>query len=485
MENFPATIVYGEDNTVYIQDILSTVATGNYVKGIREGNKIICASNQTIDYYPEYGYGINIGVLETEIKEDVVDFYYDPDVTEFSFILGDDGSLTLDLPGEPFDGENPPQYVIGIYYSDELEFIGYCDYYQKYEPTALQQVTMPKDAEVNSYVFVDEYNFAKLVDVAYYGNKLYIQGLTDMLPEATIVATIDGDKAYVTQNEYLGIYFDQFFIVTKVLYDNPDYDENDYNSDPYILAPGDAVFTLNIDPEGGIITADEDGVYLSLQPDEESYFHAINIFGKFSLKLQAAPTGTPANPVMLEYHTEWAPYQGFNDFMFTLSNFSTEGNLLDTETLYYKIYIDGEPLIFEEEIGLDLNGNETVKYQYVPDQQIFMVYEFNNNNDIFKFTHNSFDIGIYYEGITTIGVQSMYMYNNTFTYSEIVTLNVETGEVTTSGTETKVEEFSNAPIERTEYFTLTGIKVQNPGKGIYLIKDYRKDGKVIIRKMAL
>ena len=73
MDDFPATVVWGEDDAVYIQDILTTVATGNYVKGTVTGNRINVAANQTLDYYEEEGYGINIGVLRTEINGDQVD----------------------------------------------------------------------------------------------------------------------------------------------------------------------------------------------------------------------------------------------------------------------------------------------------------------------------------------------------------------------------------------------------------------------------
>lgn len=486
-EDFPGVVVWGDDNTVYIQDVLSTVASGSYVKGTVSDNKIIVPADQMLDFYVEEGYGIKVGVLRTEIRvdkgEEYVDFYCEPSITEFEYLIGDNGSLTLNLPGRQFDGENPPEYVIGIYYSDEPTFLGFCDYTQKYEETDMVQITMPEGADVQPYVYIDEFNYASLVKVAYVGDKLYIQGLTHMLPEATIVANIEGDMAYVAQNEYLGIYFDQFFIVTKVLIDNPDYNEDDLHSQPYIIAPSDVRFPLTINKEAGIISAEEDGMFLCFQPDEENFDNAITLLGKFTLKYQESAAGTPANPTKLEYATKWAYSQGFNDFMFTLSNFSTEGNLLETETLYYRVFLDGEPLIFGEEVGLDLLKREVVKYAGVPDQQRFMLYGFNNGNDIYKFSDNEFDVGIYKDGLSTVGVQAMYMYDKKITYSDIVTLNIATGDITTEPA--GVEEIASTPVVKREFYNISGVRINDPEKGIYIIKEIHQDGKVNFRKVKL
>lgn len=481
MDDFPATIVWGNDDSVFIQDILSTVPTGNYVKGTISGNRINVAANQTLDYYEDEGYGINIGVLRTEINKDQVDFYYDPSIMEFSYIIDNDGGLSLDLPGRQFDGDLPPEYVIGIYYTDDNSFLGFCDYTQQYKLTELTQITMPVDANVEAYVLIDEFNYASLVDVAYVGDKLYIRGLTAMLPEGTIMANVEGNKAYVDQNEYMGIYFDQFFIMTKVLLDNPDYNEDDESSLPFIMAPSDMKFTLDIDKEAKTISATQDGVYLSFQPDEDTFENSITVLGKFDLKYQSTTSGVPANPTNLSYTTEFASRQGFNDFFFTLSNFSTEGNLLNTETLYYRIFIDDEPLIFGEEIGMNLLNEEVTMYYGVPGQQLYMVYPFNNNEDIFKFSENEFDIGIYVDGVTTIGIQAMYMNEGKQTFSDIVTLDVETGEVTE---EAGVDNISISPIEKIEYYNISGTRVSHPDKGIYIIKEIRRDGKITTRKVA-
>lgn len=474
METFPGIAVWGEDNTVYIQDILSTMATGTYVKGTVNGNKITCQLGQVLEFYPEEGYGIMLVALETDVQEDEVFFNYTTDITQFDYIVSDNGNLTLSLPGRQFDGEIPPQYVIGICYTDEPDlFMGFSDYTQDWELTDNVIMEIPAGAEVEQYVYVDEYEFATLVDVATVGNSLYIRGLLNVPTPVTLMATIDGNKAYVAQNQCLGIYYDQYFLYTRVLYDNPDFDPNDDESLPFIWAPASATFTLNIDKENKIIEATEDGVYLSFQPDEEDYQNIAMILGKFRLTYQGTAAGTPANPTDLDFVTDRAYYYGYNEFSFVLSNHSTTGTLLDDETLFYKIFIDGEELIFQEEVGIDLLGRETVMYKGVPGQQLYMNSLFNNADDIFIWPPNIYFIGIYVDGVSTIGVQSVYFYDNQLTFSDIVTLDVETGEVTT---ESGVETVKQSPVIKTEFFDLGGRRVQNPEKGIYVVKQTHADG---------
>lgn len=493
-DSFPASMVWGEDNSVYIQDIISIFDCGSYVKGTFANNVVTVPTNQILDYSEEEGYGVQIVVMESKVEydpklqEEVINFYYDPSITEFSYTVGDNGSLSLVLPGEPFDKEegddaDVPQYVLGTLYTDEDMFVGFCDYFQDYTQVDYQITTMPKDAEIQQYVMIDEFNYAFLVDVAFDKGKIYIKGLSNQLPTGVIIGDIEGDKAYIAQDEYLGVYMNMSRVFTKVLYDNPDYNEDDETISPFIHAPSDVKFELNVDSETGIISATTPGVYLAIEPDiVNPIFQYVEIFGQFVMKPQSSAAGTPANPINLEYETKWAPMQGWNDFFFTLSNFSTEGTLLNTETLYYRVWVDGEPVIFGEEMGINLIGEEAVMYPNVPGQQYFLPYDFNNNEDIFKYADNIFDIGIYVEGVSTVSVQSMYRYDGEVTYSDVITLDVETGE---SSIDTGVEQITMAPVVAQEFYTLSGVKIQNPDKGIYIVKEIHADGKVTARKVAL
>ena len=487
MDQFPGIIIWGENNKVYFKNLVSVFPDEYFVEGTLSGDIITVPTGQTIGSYESEGYDINFGVLKTVKSimngEEVYTFEYAPEIEYIQFKLGEDGSLEMVLPGDPFNFEDPTDYVAGRYYTDDLTYTGFGDFYQHLEKLDLQMVTIPSDAEVQPYVYIDEFNYAQIVDVAFYGDELYIRGLNSMLPSGTIRAKVEGNKAIVEQNEYLGIYFDQYYIFTKVLYENPAYDENDPDSKPYILAPQDVGFELNIDPETKTIYADKEGIYLSFHCNENDFLNSLGYYGIFELKYQSTFEGIPAAPSSLEYHTEWAPYQGFNDFFFTLSNYSTEGSLLDVDYLYYKVIVDGKPIVFKETNTTNLLGEKVTIYEGVPVAVELMPYLFANYEDVYKFSDNDFDIGIYAYVEETIGVQSVYYYNQKFTYSDIVTLNVQTGEITTETS--GVESIADTDVVSTEYYTPEGRKVLRPEKGIYVKVDTMASGSRIARKIVV
>lgn len=488
-DSFPSTIIWGKDNDVYFKNLLSVFPGEYYLKGTREGNLIKMATNQTIEYYESEGYGINFGVFKTvpgvENGVDVVTFEYAPEIAEIQFTVNEKGELLMVLPGAPFDGEKPTEYVAALYFTDDYSFTGYCDFFQSYTPQDIQFISIPEGLEIKPYVYIDDHNYADVVEVASDDKYLYIRGLNSMLPEGTIRAKISGNKAVVAQNEYLGIYFDQYYILTKVFYDNPDFDENNEESLPLLPAPANIGFELTIDNDNRRIYADTEGVYLSFHCDETDIFNTLGFYSIFELKYQDTFEGTPSNPVNLEYHTEFAEWQGFNDFFFTLSNFSTEGMLLDPTYLYYKVFVDGEPLVFCQEEGYNLLNQKTLMYEGVPFEVELLPYDFNNNADIFKFTPNEFDLGIYLEGITTIGVQTVYFYNNVFTYSDIVTLNVETGETDVTPGQNGVGTSVCDSVASEVYYSLDGVRVDNPEKGIYIRVTRFSNGSFSTRKVMM
>ena len=491
MDVFPANIVWGDNGDVYFKDILSVMQTGSYVKGRVEGDKIIVPANQTVVYDEDFDEGINLGVFKTEVftenGQEYFTLVYDESVENICFSIGEDGKLTLDLPGEPFDGENITEYSIGFYYTEDYSWTGYADFWQEYTQLELEMVTIPSGVETEQYVYVDEYNLASIVDVAFVGNELYIRGLSNQLPEGTIRATIDGDKAYVDQNEYLGVYFDMFYIFTKILLDNPAYDPEDPYSEeaPYIFAPESMKYGLILENDRKIIRSADPDIVLCFHSDPDDIYNYLSLFQDFELKYQSSFEGVPSNPVEVEYQTQWADWQGFNDLFFTLSNFSTEGNLLNTDYLYYSVLLDGELLVFEEEETIDLIGETVITYQGVPSPQIYMPYKFSNDIDISKWSDNIFDVGIYVDGLTTVGVQAVYFYENVLTASDIVTYNVETGETTVTPGNSFVGKVGDKEVVSTEYYDLNGVRVNNPGKGIDVKRTVNSDGSYNIRKVIV
>ena len=484
-DRFPAYVVWGDNNEVYVKDFLSTFMSDTYIKGELNGNTITFATNQLIDYIEDDqgDYGLALGVYKTRISGNDYLFDLDESITEFSITRAKDGSLTLVIPGAQFDGEEVPEYSIGYYYTDDGSFTGYTDFYQHYIPQELVPVEMPEGVTPEQYVFIDDFDYASLVNVAYTDTDIYIQGLDPMIPDGVIKARIDGNKAYVAQNQFIGIYLDIDFIYTKILLMNPEYNPDDINSLPYLMAPADMEFELTFNREEGWISSDNENILLSFQPNEDTWENSNCALGSFILRYQKDSLGIPANPTNLNYSTRNSEYYGYNNFYFTISNYSTGGSLLDDTYLLYRVFVNGEPLIFSEKTVDALNDREMVTYEGVPDEQIWLPFLFSNGEDITKWSSGEFILGIYTNDVQTLTVQTGYIYPGTkMTVSDLVTLDVATGEVTS---ESGVKEVIASPVEKVEYFTLAGVKVANPGKGIFIRKLIHANGLVTSDKVVL
>ena len=493
---YSSTIVWDENGDVYFKDIISIFVTESYVKGSYSDGIITLPMNQTVYYVEDEDYGLNLGVFKSiyynwddEPVDDpdeavYVDMVLETDIDSVTFTVAEDGTVTLQLPG------TEPDYLLGYYYTDYEESFYLTDYifdyYQVYVPVANDVVTMPEGTPVNTFSYIYNPTMGGLVvNVGEVGNDLYIQGLSQQLPEATFVATVlpeDPTLAIVPAGQLVGMTFDRKFVYTNVGYPNPDYDPDDYTSSPVISAP-DENYYLKVEyaADGKTIaslSAFSDNLVLVFNASLEG-MAPVDTFFNLYLKAQDTFAGTPIAASGLQFDTNVIPVLGFANFLFNLPNISTQGNVLMPDNLSYSVIVDSEPIVFMEEKGVNLYNQECIQYEGVTEPTEWLPYTFQNDWDIYKRVGQPYNIGIYIDGVTTIGVQACYTYEGNTTYSAIVTLNLETGDVTTG-----VEGITNASqVVTTEYFTLDGVKVNNPDKGIYVKRSVNCDGSVTVTKV--
>lgn len=108
-------------------------------------------------------------------------------------------------------------------------------------------------------------------------------------------------------------------------------------------------------------------------------------------------------------------------------------------------------------------------------------YTFRNGNDLYHYgSSTKREVGIYIEGMETLGVQSVYKYDGTTTYSDTLTLNIETGQTEVAGIDSVID-WKN--VVNTEYFSLDGRKYDKPVKGLQLVRMTMTDGQTVTRKL--
>lgn len=487
----PSEVVWDGDD-VYIKDIISDVDAGSYVKGTISGDKITLTLPQTIVFYDDMEFGYNLVMLkidsyfDEEDGEEYIDYVLDDSITEVDFIMGEDGYFYLDLPGG-FDGEDFPEHALGLVYTDvdpyyDGYFAGYCDFAQEYSVFEMESNVIPDGVTLETYVTTEsEAGFGYTVNVGFDEDTIYLQGLSSYMPEGVVIGKMEksGDNYIVkiSQDQYVGLFENLYFIFTKAVAINPDYDEDDMDSEYLILAPEDAEVELIYNPETKTFTYGDSPYMLCLNTSLQSIYY-LDLFFDINLKYQSEFSGVPSNPESLMF-IPFAQYYGYDVFDFTLPNISTDGSVLDMDCMYYSIFIDGEIMEFQEEEGVDSNGFEVIMYEGLPEPTTIIPLTLNNGNDIWS-SYNSAEIGIYFDGFTTIGVQSVYVYDGVTTRSAIVEFDIETGEITTS-----VGTIGNSPeIESVEFYDLNGRRISRPDNGIYIMRCKNSDGSTTVKKIV-
>lgn len=458
-------VVYGDNDEVYIYNILPTTPTESYIKGIKTGDKIVVDLPQTVFWDDEYMDGYNVNICEYyEIEEDgEVYFDYAPlEGESLVFSVAEDGSMKA----EDLDIEHR---LLGFTYCTDDYWAGYGVWDLSLEPFNDTLVTAPSDIEVSkdfwNYV-CSSLGYGWNVSFAQGGEEVYFQGLSEVIPEAWVKATVDYDNTeahvYIDQNQYVGIYYG-YYVYTKcakILVD----EEEGYEY--YELMPDDYRFELVWDYEEETMVPKDPTVSLLFNIAKDEVYYIDELY-EFVLSINDGYEGTPARPYNLDYYDYMQDY-GFSVFEFYLPALSTEGELLQASDLGFVVYIDGEEWTFDAD-------------EYMLDEPMVEIpWEFDNEETILKFFGSCrHAVYLFVEGITTLGVQSVYRYDGEETRSEIVTLDIEgdPSGVAAVGAGKKVADV--------KYYDLSGRQVADPGEGIFVKRVTFEDGTVATFKKAI
>ena len=501
-DDIATTLVWGDDNDVYIYNIISVVtymgfSFDSYIKGTVQGDEIVVDLPQSVFEVrdsQEYGdYNANLVVLKLDGFDERgrPNYVYAPDIQSFSYSYDKEtGRLELKLPGKQFGGfdshgnidyDNLPDYGLGyVWTDDEGLLFGVVDFAQAYDMYELQEpVSIPENVTTTGYSLMGQ-GVGFKVTAAFDGNDFYLKGLSEFFPEATLKGEINPEDNMLSfpQNQFLGVYSD-YFIFSKCYLLNPDYNPEDPYSQPYSFAPDDREYLMSYNPESESFTSLESNILLGLNGTKD-FLNPIGGYGQFELIHQTDFSGVPNAPSNVYYNEDLLQSLGYADVFFYLYPFSEDGNLLDVDSLYYTVYLEDEPYVFEQEETYDATyGYPITIYPGVLEPTDRLPYTFTNYTDIYKSTPLShlFDIGIYVEGYSSVGVQAVYEYEGVTTTSDIVRYYIDDSSV-------KSEAASKIIISK-EYFDLNGIKIDNPQEGFFIVKTHYSDGSVKTAKKIL
>lgn len=256
------------------------------------------------------------------------------------------------------------------------------------------------------------------VTVDYDDTRIYITGLSNVkAPTAVLCGTIADGKASFKGGQCVGL--DRFkgliyaYACSIEMVYVPGYPYNDGYAAK--ISPTDNDFVMTLDTERKILTPQTDLVYASTEiytnPDGESEVATSSFYRKNFIIGRPDPDAEITVPTPIIRSFTLTDGFNFSEFYFTIPRVYGNANLLDSESLYFSLYINGElyPIEPDEYTSFEATA-DLVKYGYT------------DNLDFIYFPDEKQQgMAILPEGMDSVGVQAVYVKDDSVYKSDVAT----------------------------------------------------------------
>ena len=434
------TKVAFEGENIYIQGLCQYLPEA-WVKGTFADGKAVLKSGQIYgtleeggETYEFYMMGAN---ADSEGNLTLVDEFvlnYDADAEKFTL---EDGVYILD------NSNNTTPSFYDLFMSLVLT---------KGKYVAPEVVELPEGAVVEDWQYEAYDNYyqetvTRPSQVAFVGNEVYVNAITEVLPEAWIKGTLDGDKVTFAANQYLGHY------------------ESSYGSlDLFFNPEADVVF--GYDAEAGKLTAAEYVTFTgSYNYDEMS-----------DVVITKVPetAAVPAIPTINEVEIATYSYMGA-----TIPATSVDGEALAASKLYYMILVEkakdqSEPFVLKAENYTPYEEDMTEIPYMFNDAENYYIQAHGDVHYVYLLT-DAEEIDTWYR----LGVKSIYYGGGEVNESEIAWYTIKEYPTSVTG----ISEIA-AEDEGSVYYDAMGRRTNSQAKGLLLKQVRLADGSVKTVKIA-
>ena len=394
-------VVFAEDGkTVYLKDPVSQAIANTWVKGelSDDGKTLTMPLNQFIIFYPEVDYGLITAWVDVAMDENGnIKAVPNLDIHEATFTIGDDGTISLN--GSNGDVNSFIGSGIGLIYDDDLTWAGYLDWESEYTPFTDTPVALPEGAVLEDYSmsYEDSYGNAggKMVKVAMMGNDVYVQGMSSLVPDGVMKGTLEDGNVIFPGNQYLGVGNSMFLYMVGM-------DSDVDGEDP--TAFGDLNFSIDEETHTMSTYAI---LGIAAGGNLQEYY------GQPNIAPYADHAATPANPEVIDF-IDQGELGGYNYGSFNVPTVDTEGNFINPNDLYYRIYFDDDELFT---FGPD-------EYPEITEYMSDVPYYFTDGYD---FGVGGSTIYFYETGFQRVGIQSVFRGGGEEHVSDIVYMELTDG----------------------------------------------------------
>ncbi len=450
--------VRADDGKLYFSNPLSDFILLSYLKGSydADGSIVIEGPQFVYDEYDDW--------TEEYVRMYMLPMKKEVDESGFAtYVAVDDMKYVLRKTDSGYEAADP-EILLGLAAYGELAdidgnptgetgyaWLGYGDLDIKFvEREGSNGVTPPDEAVMDKWVFQDPYEM-DFVNVAFYGDEIYIQGLDRGVAGAWVRGKVSDGKVTIPSGSYLGINPD--IVYFSYLWGS----KLEHGDDGEIISGSPtAEVVFDYDAEGKKLTL-MDGYAICSMPED---YYLLTLYENVSIARQNRNVDTPpAKP----YELSVAPFDEYFEagiISFYIPNVDEDGNLLDVDKLFYRIYINDEAFTFTPDeypylgIGEDMVN---VPYRLYDNWDIFVSGEY---HDVF------FHFELPEEGC---GVQAVYINEEG---KELVSKIVSSGDSGVDLLDTAVEETSRA------YYNMQGQRVDEAYEGPVVCRIVYNDGTV-------
>ena len=335
LEGALGTVVFGANNKVYFKDIVSQASLGTWIEGTISGSTITIQLPQTVAYFPEDGYSLEVSKLSYANE------WYSKSANQTIKLNYNAATGAITTPsGRLTTGED----IIGLTYDDDGSWSGYGDWNIAMTTVTDPLVEAPAGLTTELYALTAEGYDGSLVNVGFDGDDVYVQGIDRNLPDTWVKGTVNGNKVTFKNGQYVGadevVGYHMYLMSATVTKEWNDW-YGEY-VDVYALANTDIEFTY----DAATKTLSESTPFLlNTSKKTVNYLYTFNN-AKIAPFVEVAATPAAPKEVSL-FEGGWDYFTsgyGWGALEFAITSADVNGNYILPEKLSYQLYtkVNGE-----------------------------------------------------------------------------------------------------------------------------------------------
>lgn len=296
------------------------------------------------------------------------------------------------------------------------------------------------------------------------GNNFFIKGMNPKYPDAWMKGTLtnEGSVKFLSRQMAYIMKNDDPIVMLAI---------TELDPTKYVIKEG---FELKYDEEHQTMTGLNEGdiVMANVKLNEDETTEIYQRYNNLSLTINPLNPATPKNPEFYSFSAD------DKEFTFILPSEGTNGEILDTDFMTFRLFMDGEPYTFTKATYPDLKSE---------DDLLDIPFAFHDYNHIYK---SDFKRYIYFNEIPqeteTLGVEVKYTVKGVSHQSMRLVYNIKTNTYSyiESEVETGIDMVQDSKeATQTVYYDLAGHKITENNRGVCIKITHYSDGSRKVEKV--